>query len=189
MGAILVVFGALWSLDVADVIELRAALILPGLLAVVGLALIVGATDGPHPGLVVFGVLLTVAVVAAAVAPPNAFRGGIGERNHRVERQADLATRYDVGVGDLSLDLRDLQLTESTEVEVTVGAGEMRVMLPEDIEVSIDASAGAGDIDLLGERSDGISVSRTYESDGFDTADTRLRLELDVAAGSIEVTR
>lgn len=188
-GIVLIAAGVVWILDVAGLIEVQAALILPGLLAVVGLALIVGSMDGPHPGLVIFGVFLTVAVVAAAVAPPNAFRGGIGERHHRIESQADLARRYDVGLGDLTLDLRDLTLTESAEVEVTVGAGEMRIVLPDDIEFSIDASVGAGDIDLLGERSDGVSVSRTYESPGYDAATTTLTLDLDVAAGSIEVRR
>lgn len=189
IGVILVVFGTLWLLDVAGVLSLRAAVILPSLLAVVGLALIFGAWDGPHAGLVVFGVFLTVAVIAAAVSPPNAFRGGIGERNYAVGQQAELAPRYDVGLGDLRLDLRDLTLTQSAAVEVTVGAGEILVQLPADTPVTIDASVGAGDIDLLGETTDGVSVTRSYTSEGFDGAGAALTLDLNVAAGSIEVTR
>ena len=34
-----------------------------------------------------------------------------------------------------------------------------------------------------------ISVSRTYVSDGFETAGVTLTLDLDVAAGNIEVDR
>jgi hypothetical protein len=189
MGAILVVLGALWLLDTIDVVELRATVILPSVLAVVGLALMVGSFDGPHTGLVVFGVFLTVAVIAVAVTPEGAFRGGIGERRFQVEEGADLASRYDVSMGNLQLDLADLTLDESATVDVTVGAGELRVIIPEDVPVTIDASAGAGKVELLGETTDGISVSRSYTSPGFAEADVTLTLDLDVAAGEIEVTR
>lgn len=189
LGAVLVVIGGLWLLDVVDVIDLRAAVVLPAALAVVGLALIIGAWDGPHTGLVVVGVLLTGAVLAAAVTPPNAFRGGIGERSFVVTEQADLDARYDVGVGELFLDMGDLTLTESADVDVTVGAGDMRVVVPDDVAVSVGASVGAGQIDLFGTEREGLSVSESYVSDGFDDAEVRLVLDLDVAAGSIEVTR
>jgi predicted membrane protein len=189
LGAILVVVGALWLFDAVDVIDLRATVVLPAVLAVVGVALMVGAVDGPHSGLVVFGIFLTVAVVFSAVIPADTFRGGVGERRFRAEAQSALLSDYHVGMGDLSLDLSDLVLTQSTTVDVTVGAGKIRIQLPERLAVAIDASVGAGEIDLLGERSDGLSVSRTYESPGFEDADVTLTLDLGVAAGEIEVTR
>jgi len=186
---VLVAAGALWLLDALDVFEVRAALVLPILLGIVGLALVVGSFDGPHSGLVVFGVFLTVAVVLAAVFPPNAFAGGIGERNYRITTQEELEPAYNVGMGAITLDLTDLSLTESTSVDVTVGAGEMLIRLPADVAVAVDASAGAGDVNLLGEQADGISVSRVYESPDYDTAEVTLTLDLNVAAGEIEVTR
>jgi len=189
LGAILVVVGGLWFFDAVDVIDLRAAVVLPAVLAVVGVALMVGAFDGPHSGLVVFGIFLTVAVVFSAVIPTDTFRGGVGERRYRAETQSALLSDYHVGMGDLRLDLSDLVLTRSTTVDVTVGAGTIRIQLPERLAVTIDASVGAGEIDLLGERSDGLSVSRTYESPGIEDADVTLTLDLDVAAGEIEVTR
>lgn len=189
LGAILVVVGGLWLLDAVDVISLRAAVVLPGVLAVVGLALMFGALDGPHSGLVVFGLFLTVAVMAAAVAPPRAFHGGVGERSHVVSAQRDLQTNYDVALGDLSLDFSGLTLTESAEVEVTVGAGQMLVVIPSDIPVEVEASVGAGEIDLLGDRVDGVSRSTGYTSPGFAEADATLTLDLNVVAGQIEVTR
>jgi len=188
-GALLVVVGSLWLLDAIDVINLKVAIVLPAVLAVMGIALIVGAFDGPHTGLVVAGVFVSLAVLAVAAAPENAFHGGIGQRDIRVSNEALLAPRYDVGVGELRLDLSDLTMTESAEVAATIGAGDMTIILPADVPVTIDASAGAGQIDLLGETSDGISVSKTYTSDGFETADVTLTLDLDVAAGNIEVDR
>jgi predicted membrane protein len=156
---------------------------------VIGLALIVGAFDGPHPGLVVAGVFVSLAVLAVAATPPDAFHGGIGERSIRVTDQADLAARYDVGLGELSLDLSDLDMTESAEIEATVGAGELTIMLPQDLAVDISASAGAGQVDLFGEVNEGLSVTNTYTSDGFESATVTLTLDLDVAAGNIEVDR
>jgi predicted membrane protein len=189
LGAVLVVVGALWFLDGVGVLALRAAIVLPAMLAVVGLSLVLGAANGPHRGLVVFGAFLTVAVLAAAVTPPDAFHGGIGERTYTVADQAELAPRYDVGVGDLRLDLSDLVLTESAVVDVTVGAGEMRIRVPDDIALDVDASVGAGELVLFDERNDGMSISKAYTSADFEEAEVTLTLDLSVAAGTIEVTR
>jgi hypothetical protein len=149
--------------------------------------LIFGAFDGPHPGLVVAGVFVTIASLAVAVAPPDAFHGGIGQRRIHVTDPATLAPAYDVGVGELRLDLSDLELTEPTELDLTVGAGDVSLTLPPDVAVDISASAGAGRVDLLGQESDGLSVHRTYVSDDFETAEVTLTVDIDVAAGNIEV--
>jgi predicted membrane protein len=186
-GALLVVVGSLWLLDIAGLITLRAALVLPAVLAVIGLALIVGSFDGPHPGLVVAGVFVTIATLAVAVAPPDAFHGGIGQRNIRITDATTLAPAYDVGVGELRLDMSDVELTEPTELDLTVGAGDVTLTLPADLAVDIEASAGAGRVDLFGQASDGISVTRTYTSEDFETADVTLTVDIDVAAGNIEV--
>lgn len=188
-GVILLAVGVVWLLDAVDLVDLRPGVVLPAALTVVGLALVVGSFDGPHGGLVTFGVFLTVAVVVSSFTPFDSFRGGVGERNYRVLTQADLQTEYRVGVGDLEIDLSDLRMTESATVRGSVGAGTLRVVLPDDVPVSIDASTGAGQVDLLGETADGLSVSRTYESSDFDDADVWLRLVLDVATGEIEVDR
>jgi predicted membrane protein len=92
-----------------------------------------------------------------------------------------------VGVGELRLDLSDLELTEPTELDLTVGAGDVSLTLPPDVAVDISASAGAGRVDLLGQESDGLSVHRTYVSDDFETAEVTLTVDIDVAAGNIEV--
>jgi predicted membrane protein len=189
MGALLIVVGGLWLLDATDVAQVQADAILPAILAVIGLALIIGAFEGPHTGLVVAGVFVTIAALAVAAAPTDAFHGGIGQRNIRVTEQTTLAPRYDVGVGELNLDLSDLVMTESANLGITVGAGDLTIVLPPDVPVLIDAAVGAGQIDLLGQQSEGLSVSRTYRSDDFESADVTLTLNLDVAAGNVEVER
>lgn len=187
-GAVLVVLGGLWAFDLAGTIDVRLAVVLPSLLIVFGLALIFGATEGPHSGLVVAGLLLSVAVVIAAALPPT-FSGGVGEREFRVTEQARLSSTYEVGFGDLRLDLRDLEMVESADVGVSAGAGQITVLLPPSVPVDVIASSGAGEVDLLGESSEGLAVSRTYRSESYDTAEVRLSMVIDVTAGAIEVTR
>jgi predicted membrane protein len=188
-GIVLVVVGALWLLHATDVIELDFGILVPAILAVIGIALIIGSFDGAHTGLVIAGVFLTILTLALAVAPAGAFRGGVGERNIMVGQQSELADRYDLGLGEMSLDLSELDLTSSAEIAVSVGAGQINIILPEDLEVDIDASAWAGQIDLLGERAEGLSVTLDYTSDGFDTAPVTLTLDVNVAAGDIKVER
>jgi predicted membrane protein len=72
---------------------------------------------------------------------------------------------------------------------VTIGAGDMTIVLPPVVPVDVSASVGAGQIDLLDEVSEGLSVSRTYTSEGFEDADVQLTLDLDIAAGNMEVER
>ena len=188
-GLLLVAVGLLWFLDVLDVIELRFALVVPAVLAVIGLALIIGAFDGPHTGLVIAGVFVTIATLALAVVPDGVFSGGVGERNIVVADQSELKERYDLGLGEMNLDLSDLDLTSSASIAASVGAGQLTITLPPDVPVAIEARVGAGEIDLLGEGADGISVDLDHTSDGFDTAPITLTLELSVATGNIKVER
>ncbi len=72
-------------------------------------------------------------------------------------------------------------------VDVNVGAGDLTITLPPDLAVDVTALASAGGVDLFGDEGDGISVTRTYVSEGFESADVTLTLDLEVAAGNIEV--
>jgi Cell wall-active antibiotics response 4TMS YvqF len=186
-GALIALLGALLLLDALDLIELRASMILPSVLTLLGVALIVGSFNGPHPGMITAGVFVTLGVLAIAATPPEAFSGGVGGQEVRVTDGAALEDSYEVGVGELTLDLSDLVLTDSKVVEVNVGAGDLTITLPPDLAVDVTALASAGGVDLFGDEGDGVSVTRTYVSEGFESADVTLTLDLEVAAGNIEV--
>jgi Cell wall-active antibiotics response 4TMS YvqF len=188
-GALIALVGALLLLDALDLIDLRASMILPAVLTLIGLALIVGSFNGPHPGMITAGVFVTLGVLAMAATPPEAFSGGVGGQEVRVTDEAALETSYEVGVGELTLDLSDLLLATSKTVEVNVGMGNLTITLPPDLAVDITALASAGRVELLGENGNGVSVTRTYVSEGFESADVTLTLDLEVAAGNIEVDR
>ncbi len=189
VGVVLVLLGIAWLLDLGGIVELRAALVLPALLTGVGVALIVGSLRGPHPGLIAFGTILTLVVAVAAVAPSEAIRGGLGERHHAVTRASSLDTQYEVGIGDLVLDLSQLELDEARHVRVTVGAGNLDVMLPDDLPVRIEASSGAGEIILFDDKIEGVGLERDHRDDDYDDSAPGLALTLEIGAGSIEVTK
>ncbi len=188
-GIVLVLLGAAWLLSITDVIELRAAYVLPALLGVVGLIIAIGSLRRPQPGLIVLGTVLTVATGFAAVAPPEALRGGMGERAYAPTTAAELQSRYELGLGDLTVDLSDLELDEHRRVKVAIGAGNLNITVPEDLPLLITAETGAGEIVLFGEQDDGVGVERTYRSPDYNGAEARLHIEVDVGAGAIEVER
>ncbi|HEX6947853.1 MAG TPA: LiaF domain-containing protein [Acidimicrobiia bacterium] len=185
-GVILVLLGVLWALDAADVAEIRLSMVIPITLAVVGLALMIGSFRGEHPGLITLGVFLTVATLLVSFLP-GSFRGGVGDREIRVTQMSELEDRYDLALGKIQLDLEDLDLTQSAEVELSVGAGEIQVRVPDDVEFRVEASVGAGEIQVVDESSEGITPRLDYTSPGFDSASTTLTLKINVGAGKIEV--
>lgn len=186
-GLVLVALGGVWLADVTDVVQLRASLILPGLLTVVGVALVVGSLTGPHPALGAVGILLAVATIFSALSPPEALRGGIGQRSWTVSDVTELKPSYEVGLGDLTLDLSGLTLDGDRAVQASVGAGNLVVEVPPGVTVRVEASVGAGDINLLGERANGLSVKRTINREGSVDTPGELLLDLQVGAGKIEV--
>lgn len=188
-GLLLLAVGLVWLLDAVGVVEVRPSIVLPGLLAVLGAALIAGSFTGRHSGLVGLGVFLTILTVLAAAFPGNILRGGIGDRHYRVASQSELAESYGVGLGELTLDLSELELTEAARVDVNVGAGEVTVILPPDLPVRVEAAAGAGEIDVLGEQAEGVNVARDFTDPDFTERGVGLTLDIGVSAGQIQVER
>jgi predicted membrane protein len=61
--------------------------------------------------------------------------------------------------------------------------------VPEDVALEIDANAGVGEVNILGERDDGFDAHLTRTVPGSTPDAAVLDVELDVAIGGIEVRR
>jgi phage shock protein PspC (stress-responsive transcriptional regulator) len=127
------------------------------------------------------GVLAVLAIlaVALALAVAGTFavahrHGGFGERVERPQVASDLEREYRLGFGALELDLRDVTLPRGeTRVSASVGVGELTVILPRDVPVSVTADAKWGEASVFG-----LDRDRHAAVDpGFDDAETRLVLE------------
>jgi len=136
-------------------------------LGVVAAGLLVGAFTGGARGLLGLAAPLLVALAAASTFDVP-LRGGIGERSFAPTEVGDLREVYRLGVGELTLDLRDLdpdELPDRLEVDASVVMGELTVLLPDDLAVEVDARGGAGELDLLGRRSSGTNLDATERRD------------------------
>src|SRR3954453_17570403 len=111
-------------------------------LLVVGLGLIAaafGARRSAKGGLIVLGVVLSLALITEATSVH--WRGhGVDDRVYRPASVADVRPSYDTGVGDVTVDLSDIPLAgwdQPIETRIDHGLGDLRVVVPESADVRI----------------------------------------------------
>jgi phage shock protein PspC (stress-responsive transcriptional regulator) len=153
-----------------------------------GGALVGGSLFGASPWLVL-PPLLAAGAIASLGAAGATFDGPIGERHFAPTAATELPGRYQVAIGELEVDLRDTRFSAgTTELEVHVGIGEARVLLPAGVGVHIDGHAGAGEVTLPGGTSDGTDVDRS-ETIAGPAGGPVLVLDADVGLGDLNVKR
>ncbi|MFG2842482.1 PspC domain-containing protein [Kitasatospora sp. NPDC048296] len=182
---------AVWSASVGrtDVTRLSTVVLATGLL-VIGLTLLLAAKFGKARRLAVLGLLATLALAFVGHAP-HTVQDAIGDRSWTVASAADLKDRYNLGAGDIRLDLAGIDPAGSTlTTKVDLGAGQLTVTLPPDVTVNLVARVGLGSINVPGDRND--STGRhTYVLDppaGHRSKGT-LDLELGIGIGDIKVVQ
>ena len=190
----IVLFGLLvFALAGAAVgVGLAAALgggVVIGALAVVtGLVLIGTAFAGGARWLIVpaIALVLPLGIVAAADIDLD---GGLGEREYRPTTMGELRDSYQVGMGALDVDLRDLDLPAGrTDMAIDVGVGEAVVYVPSDACITSDVNIGAGAADILDRDSDGLDVAFADAADEPVGRPT-LHIDADIGIGALEVVR
>lgn len=201
MGAAVLALGAALLLDGMGAISLSAERTVALLLAVIGGGLLVGAWWGRARWLIAPGALLTVILLGMVSLPGHvggSFAGvpwwRMGDTSWMVhETGSDLQPSYRHGMGRMVLDLSELRFTRDRRVEAAVGAGELRVLVPDDVDLTVIARVGAGQVDLVGQRFEGTAIDRTVRFDAGPSDDRRtpphLTLELQVGFGQLEVER
>ncbi len=149
-------------------------------------------------GVVLYGVGALLAILFLAILIPlGVFAAG------SVSEQIDLGSDTVVPVvvsdidgvtfthdaGDLTYDLTGVDFGGAdADMAVELGAGTLVVEVPDDVTVTVDAQVGAGQIDLFGERTEGINLNKNLTSTGAGDAGT-LDLDLGVTVGELEVSR
>jgi Cell wall-active antibiotics response 4TMS YvqF len=161
--------------------------LVPILVIAAGLAIVAGAFMKPIRWLVPPALALALAAGLVAAADID-LDGGIGEREYRPASTIDLRDRYELGMGDLVLDLRDTDLPAGdVPLELDLGIGEALVIVPEDVCVATNADVGVGNVRMFGHDIGGIDVD--FEESPDAAADvTRLVLDADVGLGQVRVT-
>lgn len=161
-------------------------------LAVVGVGLVVGARYGRSRLLIVVGVVLALATGAAsAVDRIDVTNGRDVNQVLRPASLADLPRAAEFRSGTVTYDLSALDLSSGTAaMDVSIGAGEIIVVVPPDVDVTVSADVGVGEVDLLGRTDDGVGVDRTLQDVGADgSGGGSLDLTLHSGVGNLEVRR
>lgn len=188
LAALLLFTGGAVALDRADVLDIDPAVGLAIALTIVGVALTVTAFVGRARGLIALGVIL-LPIVWWFHAVDLTWWDGIGEERFVVDELDELEDEYRYGIGQLEVDFSDLDLEgETHEVAVGLTIGEVIVIVPDDIEVVIDADGRIGEVVVDGpiaRRDEGFDPN--VDTTLGDSAGGTLELDLDIGLGSAKV--
>jgi phage shock protein PspC (stress-responsive transcriptional regulator) len=100
--------------------------------------------------------VLLAAVVLAVRVPLFA---GIGHRTDTPVGVANVHSKYELGIGDLTLNFANVSLPKGqTFVKATVGIGNLTVIVPANASVDVRGSAQAGHLELFDQSDDGTHV-------------------------------
>lgn len=140
--------------------------------------LIAGATIAT-----LFVATVVAAIVTAFVWFDVSLGDGTGNRTYVPASIAEVRHHYELGVGNLKLDLSQVALDKPLRVKANVGIGELRVIVPKDTSLIVDSHVKLGDISSLGRHDHGHDAHVHVGGGG------RLYLDTRVGAGSIDVVR
>jgi hypothetical protein len=190
---LLIVVGTLIGIDLG-VHRIPTNGYLAAALAVVALGLIIGAWFGRARGLIALGVVLSIALtsVAASGQLDRGWRGGTV--TWAPTSLTQLESSYAQDVGDLRLDLSGVDFAAApSTVDLTTRAdvGSITIVLPPNVDVTIEANVDVGNADVLGQNWNGLGLdSRTVEDNGADgVGGGKLHIVAQVNLGNLEVTR
>jgi predicted membrane protein len=142
--------GVTSLLVATDTITLNLTIAFAAATGFVGLVLVLSTWIGRARGLIFIGLLLAFATAASSVVNVP-LRGGIGDEQYRPVSVAQIEVPYELGIGHLTIDLRDLPLAnETTTVNAQVGIGQLEVLVPSTVRVVVNGEAGAGSIQAFG---------------------------------------
>jgi phage shock protein PspC (stress-responsive transcriptional regulator) len=132
--------------------------VVAGIVIVLGLGLVAGAFSGGRRWLIVPALVLA-APAALVEAADLHVTGGVGEREYRPTTVSDVRDTYRLGLGEMVIDLRAVDFPAGrTAMRVELGAGEARVIVPDDVCVSSRTEMGAGGVSVFGRDNSGVDV-------------------------------
>lgn len=182
-GALLVWSGLAFLTDVSVETGLAVGLLIIGIGFVLG-SFVGGSRALIVPALVVGGALVVTAVVDIPLSGP------VGEQRWAPKRVADVEERYEVSLGEGTLDLSaiDLPTGERLQIDASVGIGHLVVLVPDSLVLDVDTDVGMGESEVFGLQQNGVGLATSQHDDQGATGGT-LELDLRIGVGQIEARR
>ncbi len=132
---------------------------------------------------------LLVAAIATATVVAFAWfdislGDGVGDRTYQPTSIDNLHQKYKLGAGNLRVDLSQIgPVTKETHVSASVGAGELKIIVPPNADVKVTAHAKVGELFVLGGGHDDGKNAAVRVGQG------PLVIDAKVGAGRIDVVR
>jgi phage shock protein PspC (stress-responsive transcriptional regulator) len=196
LAGLLIVVGALALVGRFTDWDLDATVVLGGALLVVGGGLVAASFTGGRTArgaLIALGAVLSLALVAAESVPWDRAGGGLGDRRFVPDTAAEVRTVYDGGVGDMTVDLSGVDVSDLDDpIRTTVdhGLGDVEIILPRDADVEVTVDSGVGEVSIFGR--DGLTEG-TFGGTGAGSwvgdGEAEIVLDVDSGLGNVEVTR
>ena len=163
-------------------------------LAVLVGATIVSAIVNRSRALIAAVLALSAGLAAFALADPD-LDGQVGERRIRLTTDNETAVQWKQAAGVLSLDLRDLDLTadstDLTTIAATVGAGQLEIIVRDDVSIELDAAVNIGHIVVFNDEvaaGTRVRYDERFPADAEPASGT-VRLDLEVGVGEVTIVR
>jgi phage shock protein C len=196
--------GVCWALHAAGLVQLSIAGVAAGGLLIVGMGLLASLWLGRAPGLVLAGVGLAGVLLVASVVEPwfanprwfqaqtwqpfvhNHLPASAGERNLQPRTLSELQPMYELGMGDLTLDLTQLDFSgEQRDVQVKLGLGELNVIVPSGTSVEAHGQVGLGEGTVLDHHEEGVSVRVDSSDPGQEQGSLRIDFSVGMGEGTV----
>jgi len=157
-----------------------------GLVIACGVGLVGGAFRGGSRWLIAPAIVLALPLAAVAATDLDV-RGTWGDRTFRPVTVAELDDGYEMGVGSMKVDLRDLELPPGrTELPLQLGVGEIQVLVPDDMCVTTDAEISLGAAETGGGDEGGVDVD-VHDRHIPDPGVRYVHLNVDLGVGHFSV--
>lgn len=154
-------------------------------LGIIATMLLVGSFWGRAGGLIALG--LVAALVTAAATAGSQFPD---ERYSFVPTSADqVRDAYDFSAGDFLLDLSavsDIDTLDGREITIDGFGGEVEVVVPDGMDVTVVTEVAAGDSRVFDQRQDGFDIRVDSFLDGGDEVPD-MTITIDLSVGEIIV--
>lgn len=163
LAVVAIALGALRLVEVNGT-EVPAAAYPALAIAISGIALVIGAWAGRA------GSVLWIALFAGIGLCATTISGGIGDERETPVLANQVDPTYDIGIGHLVLDLRqvsDPAALEGKTINLSGDIGRIEVIVPDNVSVTASGDIdGGGEITIFGESDDGDSpqLQRSYEA-------------------------
>ena len=193
IGGALVFFGTVFLLDNLDIVD--SAWIFenfwPILLIIAGLALI-GNRSKWHGHYDAPGSSIPPSEFSSAAhsMPGDHFYESevFGSIHRELSSKNFTGGHCSVVFGDIKLDLTQVELSAGEQtLQFNTVFGNVRIVLPENLEYSVKANFVAGGVNVKGDRRGGVFQNIAVRSNGFTTADKRLAIIASSVFGDIKI--